>query len=161
MSTDLVADLRRHLHREQVEAELAAAASPGDWLAEVGPAAGFIEQHIAAHQPTRVLADIAAKRKLIARGGPFCTSRCDEPGREPMDPETNWTTPLEHHLDCGAYEAAKILAEAYGIRAEGPTAVAVEPADDHDWYNPTGYGLRCRRCQLSHKLWSGGPCPGA
>lgn len=34
-----------------------------------------------------------------------------------------------------------------------------DPVDNHDWHNPTGYGLRCRRCDLSHKLWSGQPCP--
>jgi hypothetical protein len=73
--------------------------------------------HIARHDPKFVLADIAAKRKLIARGGPFCTSRCDDPGNEPMDPDTDWKTPLEHHLDCGAYEAAQAIAEAYGITA--------------------------------------------
>lgn len=36
------------------------------------------------------------------------------------------------------------------------------PVDTHDWHNPTGYGLRCRRCDLSRKLWSPGtPCPAA
>ena len=72
--------------------------------------------HIARHDPARVLREIDAKRQLIARGGPFCTSDCDEPGNEPMNPDTNWTTPLEHHFDCGAYEAAKVLAAVYADR---------------------------------------------
>lgn len=39
------------------------------------------------------------------------------------------------------------------------TGADADPADTHDWHNPTEYGLRCRRCDLSHKLWSGAPCP--
>ncbi|MFI1723903.1 DUF6221 family protein [Streptomyces sp. NPDC020489] len=54
--------------------------------------------------------------QLVARGGPFCTSNCDAPGNEPMNPDTNWTTPLEHHPDCAAYEAAKLLALPYADR---------------------------------------------
>lgn len=73
-------------------------------------------EHIVRHDPARVLREIDAKRQLIARGGPFCTSDCDEPGNEPMDPDTNWTTPLEHHLDCAAYEAAKLIALPYADR---------------------------------------------
>jgi hypothetical protein len=72
-----------------------------------------VARHIVWHDPARVLAEVEAKRKLIARGGPFCTSDCDEPGNEPMDPDTNWTTPLEHHLDCAAYNAARELAVVY------------------------------------------------
>ncbi|MEU2924226.1 DUF6221 family protein [Streptomyces sp. NPDC007251] len=74
--------------------------------------------HIATHDPARVLREIGGKRRLIARGGPFCTSDCDEPGNEPMDPDTNWTTPLEHHLDCAAYEAAKLMALPYADRPD-------------------------------------------
>lgn len=66
--------------------------------------------------PARVLREIDAKRKLIARGGPFCTSGCDEPGNEPKSPDTNWTTPLEHHVDCAAYQAAQVLALPYADR---------------------------------------------
>ncbi|WP_086559417.1 DUF6221 family protein [Streptomyces africanus] len=73
-------------------------------------------EHIAEHNPARVLREIEAKRQLIARGGPFCTSDCDEPGNEPMDPDTNWATPLEHHLDCDAYTAAAVLALPYADR---------------------------------------------
>ncbi|AVH60035.1 MULTISPECIES: DUF6221 family protein [Streptomyces] len=73
----------------------------------------LVAEHIARHDPARVLAEVDVKRQLIARGGPFCTSDCDEPGNEPMDPDTNWTTPLEHHLDCAAYEAAKLMALPY------------------------------------------------
>jgi hypothetical protein len=72
--------------------------------------------HIAVHDPARVLREIEAKRKLIAQGGPFCTSNCDDPDSPPMDPDTNWTTPLEHHFDCAAYEAAKVLALPYANR---------------------------------------------
>ncbi|MFJ2399877.1 DUF6221 family protein [Streptomyces xanthochromogenes] len=74
--------------------------------------------HIARHDPARVLADIEAKRVLIARGGPFCTSDCDAPGNQPMDPESNWTTPLEHHFDCAAYEAAKVLTLPYAAHPD-------------------------------------------
>ncbi|MCX5335494.1 DUF6221 family protein [Streptomyces sp. NBC_00140] len=69
--------------------------------------------HIVRHDPARVLAEVEAKRQLTARGGPFCTSNCDEPGNEPMDPDTNWTTPLEHHFGCGAHEAAKLFARPF------------------------------------------------
>ena len=75
-----------------------------------------LADHIAAHDPARVLREIDAKRQLIGRGGPFCTSDCDKPGNEPMDPDTNWTTPLEHHFDCAAYKAAKVLALPYADR---------------------------------------------
>lgn len=75
-----------------------------------------VARHIAEWDPARVLREISAKRQLIARGGPFCTSNCDEPGNEPMDPDTNWTTPLEHHPDCAAYEAARVLAAVYADR---------------------------------------------
>jgi hypothetical protein len=77
-------------------------------------------EHIARHDPARVLREIDAKRQLIARGGPFCTSNCDEPGNEPMDPDTNWTAPLEHHLDCAAYKAAGLLALPYADHPEHP-----------------------------------------
>lgn len=80
---------------------------------QLGPADAA---HIAAHNPARVLREIDAKRQLIARGGPFCTSNCDEPGNEPMNPDTNWTTPLEHHFGCAAYEAARVLAVPYAHR---------------------------------------------
>ena len=73
-------------------------------------------EFIAEHGPDRALREIDAKRKLIARGGPFCTSDCDEPGNEPKNPDTNWTTPLEHHLDCAAYNAAGVLAMVYTER---------------------------------------------
>jgi hypothetical protein len=69
--------------------------------------------HIARHDPARVLAEVEAKRALIARGGPLCTSNCDDPDSLPMDPDTGWTVPLEHHFDCGAYEAAKLLARPF------------------------------------------------
>ena len=85
-------------------------------IADCGDGAFMLTPHIAAHDPARVLREIDAKRQLIARGGPFCTSRCDEPGNEPKNPDTNWTTPLEHHLDCGAYQAAALLAAPYDQR---------------------------------------------
>jgi hypothetical protein len=72
--------------------------------------------HIARHDPARVLREIDAKRALIARGGPFCTSDCDDPDNEPKDPDTNWTTSLEHHFDCAAYQAAAALAVPYDHR---------------------------------------------
>ena len=65
----------------------------------------------------RVLQEIAAKRKLLVRGGPLCTSNCDDPDNEPKNPDTNWTTPLEHHFDCAAYEAAKVLTLPYADRS--------------------------------------------
>jgi hypothetical protein len=73
------------------------------------PAAAFI----IANDPARTLREIDAKRQLIARGGPFCTSECDDPDSEPKDPATNWTTSLEHHTDCDAYMAAGVLAAVY------------------------------------------------
>ncbi|MFK4797803.1 DUF6221 family protein [Streptomyces sp. MPA0124] len=73
-------------------------------------------EHIARHDPERVLREIDAKRQLVARGGPFCTSDCDDPDNEPKNPDTDWTTPLDHHLDCAAYEAAKVLALPYADR---------------------------------------------
>lgn len=79
--------------------------------------------HIARWDPQRVIAEVAAKRKLIARGGPFCTSGCGDPGNEPMNPDTNWTTPLEHHCDCGAYEAAKVLALPYADHPDYDEAI--------------------------------------
>lgn len=89
-------------------------ATEGDRAEECASAnwAGIAE-HIVRHDPARVLAEVEAKRQLTARGGPFCTSNCDEPGNEPMDPDTNWTTPLEHHFGCGAHEAAKLFARPY------------------------------------------------
>lgn len=92
-------------------------ATEGDRAEECATAnwAGIAE-HIVVHDPARVLHEIDAKRALIARGGPFCTSDCDQPGNEPMDPDTNWTTPLEHHFDCAAYDAAGVLALPYADR---------------------------------------------
>jgi hypothetical protein len=75
-----------------------------------------LAEHIATHDPTRVLREIDAKRQLLARGGPFCTSNCDDPDSEPKNPDTNWTTPLEHHFDCAAYQAAQLLALPYTDR---------------------------------------------
>ncbi|MFD0405600.1 DUF6221 family protein [Kitasatospora sp. NPDC127116] len=69
--------------------------------------------HIARHDPARVLAEVDAKRQLLGPGGPFCTSECDRPDNQPMDPDTGWTTPLEHHFDCGIHRAAEILAAPY------------------------------------------------
>ncbi|MFI9194123.1 DUF6221 family protein [Streptomyces californicus] len=74
---------------------------------------GGIAEHIVRHDPVRILADVEAKRRLIARGGPFCTSECDDPDNEPRNPDTNWATPLEHHLDCDAHVAAGVLAVPY------------------------------------------------
>ncbi|CAL9598223.1 DUF6221 family protein [Streptomyces sp. enrichment culture] len=75
-----------------------------------------VEMRGSALDPARVLREIDAKRQLIARGGPFCTSDCDDPDNEPKNPDTDWTTPLDHHLDCAAYEAAKVLALPYEDR---------------------------------------------
>lgn len=73
-------------------------------------------QHIERHSPARVLREINATRRLLARDGPLCTSNCDDPDNEPQDPDTNWTTTLEHHFDCAAYEAAQMLALPYADR---------------------------------------------
>lgn len=135
MSEELVAFVRARLDEDQAAAEavfgvntMAAlkrgkpaprwVPSPegdaGIWDTNGTPRVKFVwareRDHILRHDPVRVLAEVEAKRKLIERGGPFCTSGCDEPGNEPMDPDTNWTTPLAHHLDCAAYEAAKLMA---------------------------------------------------
>lgn len=83
-------------------------------LADCGPANVYPAQHIARHDPASVLRGCAADRKLIARGGPFCD--CADADRPPMDPATNWTVPIPHHYDCSAYEAAKIMAERYGVQ---------------------------------------------
>ena len=77
---------------------------------------GPVVDHVIAWDPARVLREIKAKRQLIERGGPFCTSGCDEPGNEPKNPDTNWTTPLEHHFDCAVYKAAGVLALPYSDR---------------------------------------------
>jgi hypothetical protein len=89
---------------------------PGYHHRTVGPLEPGDAAFIAAHDPGRVLREIDAKRQLVARGGPFCTSDCDEPGNEPKNPDTNWTTPLEHHFDCAAYEAAAVIALPYTER---------------------------------------------
>lgn len=72
-----------------------------------------LAEYIVRNQPARVIAEVEAKWRLIKRGGPFCTSGCDDPDSPPMDPDTDWTTPLEHHFDCGAYAAAELLALPY------------------------------------------------
>lgn len=37
---------------------------------------------------------------------------------------------------------------------------AAEQAGGHEWHHPTpSAGLRCRRCDLAHKHWSGEDCP--
>lgn len=72
--------------------------------------------HIASNDPDRVMGKIDAMWRLIARGGPFCTSGCGDPGNEPMNPDANWATPLKHHSDCAAYEAARVLALPYADR---------------------------------------------
>jgi Family of unknown function (DUF6221) len=74
-------------------------------------------EFIVDNDPDSVLRGCAADRKLIARGGPFCD--CADAERPPMDPATNWTVPIPHHYDCAAYEAAKIMAERYGLEADG------------------------------------------
>ncbi|TGZ14713.1 hypothetical protein DV517_61960 [Streptomyces sp. S816] len=116
---DLVRWLGEQLSVDEERAR--ACAGNGEWaaadIAIYGPdLAPEVRAHMAAHDPARVLREIDAKRALIARGGPFCTSDCDEPGNEPKDPDTNWTTPLEHHFDCGAYKAAGVLAVVYADR---------------------------------------------
>jgi hypothetical protein len=139
MTADLIARLRAALDTDEATARAAFGKWGGvegtDWIIEVGlpleewqpPGYGNnlgsirLEEHrkhIIRHDPLAVLTDIVAKRKLIARGGPFCNGRCDDPDSPPMDPDTDWTTPLEHHLDCGALEAAQLIAEAYGVTAD-------------------------------------------
>jgi hypothetical protein len=72
---------------------------------------------IKACSPDAVLRGCAADRKLIARDGPFCD--CADADSPPMDPATNWTVPIPHHYDCAAYEAAKVIAERYGLEVDG------------------------------------------
>lgn len=61
----------------------------------------------------RQRAEVDAKRRILRRGGPVCT--CADQS-QPMNPDTNWKTPLEHHLDCAAYETARLLALPYADR---------------------------------------------
>ena len=123
-TTDVAVDLVQWLRAQLDEDErIARAATQGDWVwsrefvtppgyhhRTVGPLEPGDAAYMTTWAPARVLREVDAKRQLIARGGPFCTSDCDAPGNEPMDPETDWTTPLEHHLDCAAYKAAAVLA---------------------------------------------------
>lgn len=112
---ELVDFLRARLDEDE-EVAKAASGDLGNVLSQVEYLDGTTqadERHIARHDPARVLAEVEAKRQLTARGGPFCTSNCDEPGNEPMDPDTSWTTPLEHHFGCGAHEAAKLFARPF------------------------------------------------
>lgn len=62
------------------------------------------------NDPSSVLRRCAADRKLIERHGPFCDCGARRP---PTNPDTG--QPIPHHYDCSAYEAAQILAEAYGL----------------------------------------------
>lgn len=72
-------------------------------------------EHIARHDPARVLAEVAAKRALIERGDTlFC--ECDQGDSPPADPETGWTVELPHHFDCTAYRIAQVLAQPYAGR---------------------------------------------
>lgn len=129
-TTDVAVDLVQWLRAQLDEDErIARAATQGDWVwsrefvtppgyhhRTVGPLEPGDAAYMTTWAPARVLREVDAKRQLIARGGPFCTSDCDAPGNEPMDPETDWTTPLEHHLDCAAYKAAAVLALPYADR---------------------------------------------
>lgn len=84
---------------------------------EVAAVCSFIEEasalHIVRNDPAAVLRRCAADRKLLARGGPFCS--CYEYG-PPTNPNTGLSIP--HHYDCSSYEAASLLAEVYGISVE-------------------------------------------
>lgn len=82
-------------------------------VADCGPANVYPAKHIAAWDPARVLAECDAKRRAMARSGPFCD--CGE-HEQPMDPDTNWIVPIPHHYDCSAYEAAKIFSVVYADR---------------------------------------------
>lgn len=66
--------------------------------------------------PAAVLRRCAADRKLLERGGPFCS--CYEYG-PPTNPNTGQSIP--HHYDCSSYETASLLAGVYGISIEEET----------------------------------------
>ncbi|MYR46613.1 hypothetical protein [Streptomyces sp. SID5910] len=57
------------------------------------------------------------------------------------------------------------VTESYVYRVLREHRAAQAEADDasgHDWHHPTpSAGLRCRRCNLAHKNWSGEDCPAA
>jgi hypothetical protein len=106
--SDLVSRLLEAIEAKDQKAR-AAYGSP--WAADMGahPNAVFI----ADNDPSSVLRHCEADRKLMARGGPFCS--CYEYG-PPTNPNTG--LPIPHHYDCSAYEAATLLAGVYGITEE-------------------------------------------
>jgi hypothetical protein len=69
---------------------------------------GPMARHIADWDPARVLAETAAKRKLLEAGGPYCDMYCDDPDNQPV-----WDFPLVHYIGCSADQAAKLLATVY------------------------------------------------
>lgn len=70
--------------------------------------------HIARHDPAAVLAEVEAKRALLATDDtPFCTSGCWRPDQTPKDPDSGWTVVIPHHYDCMAYYIAQVLALPY------------------------------------------------
>ena len=69
---------------------------------------------IARNDPARALADVEAKRELLATDDtPFCTSGCWRPDQTPKDPDSGWTVVIPHHYDCTAYYIAQVLALPY------------------------------------------------
>jgi hypothetical protein len=80
------------------------------------PVFSSMVEHIARNDPAAVLRRCEADRKLLARGGPFCS--CYEYG-PPTNPNTGQSIP--HHYDCSSYETASLLAGVYGISVEEET----------------------------------------
>lgn len=135
MSTDLIAELRAALDAEEAAARAAFGKWGGvegtDWIIEVGlpldewqpPGYGNnlgsirLEEHrkhIIRHDPLTVLADIAAKRGIIECHEPWTAANgdiiCGRCGREHIDGRPGG------HYPC---QTMRLLAEAYGIRADG------------------------------------------
>jgi hypothetical protein len=138
MSTDLIAALRAALDAEFEIAQATANEDDDSWDAgDRNLSSAVIEResgapvvhgsydhlgwdtrrHIAAHDPAFVLADIAAKRKLIdlhAKSHP-CPAFDQYPGGKPfVDPSPQWRSE-----PCATL---RLLAEAYGIREGEQTA---------------------------------------
>lgn len=108
MTTDLIAFLRARLDEDAAVARAAAEhddgaghdvqGAPGTWTfvpdedffgavhpgGAIGPRVGHVNraawgQHIALHDPARVLADIEAKRRIIRAHEKWCDGRCAAP----------------------------------------------------------------------------------
>ena len=87
----------------------------GVWDTDGVPRVKFVwareRDHIIRHDPARVLAEVEAKRSLIARGDTlFC--ECNFADAPPTNPDDR-SQQIPHHYDCTAYRIAQVLALPY------------------------------------------------